>query len=306
MGDPAHFSIKGGANPHTRSRWGARKRVDRAAAVRQWNYLRSFLGERGVRVWVVPPDAAWPGLVYPANAGFLLHRDDGSRRLGEKTFYLSKMIESRFGETAIFRAFLEDRGFRCESTALRFEGEADLISTSLGGIFTSGRLEQQRFVPCLAIPPWRRVYGFRSDPDMRGVIGRGWGMRDLLPITLVNEAHYHGDTVLCPFGARKEFLLVYQGAIDEISYDRLARRYGSSIVLIPEADARLYAANSFSFTVDSAPAIVMPAGVSQYLLHEIRERGIIVETVDVSEFLKKGGGSVKCMIGDLGRWREEE
>jgi hypothetical protein len=23
-------------------------------------------------------------------------------------------------------------------------------------------------------------------------------------------------------------------------------------------------------------------------------------TIDVSEFLKKGGGSVKCMIGDLG------
>ena len=24
MGDPAHFSVKGGANPHTRDRWGRR------------------------------------------------------------------------------------------------------------------------------------------------------------------------------------------------------------------------------------------------------------------------------------------
>jgi hypothetical protein len=27
-------------------------------------------------------------------------------------------------------------------------------------------------------------------------------------------------------------------------------------------------------------------------------------TVDVGEFLKKGGGSVKCMIGDLGLFEE--
>jgi N-dimethylarginine dimethylaminohydrolase len=44
----------------------------------------------------------------------------------------------------------------------------------------------------------------------------------------------------------------------------------------------------------------MPDGVSERLLAEIRERGVTPVTVDVSEFLKKGGGSVKCMIGDLG------
>jgi N-dimethylarginine dimethylaminohydrolase len=32
----------------------------------------------------------------------------------------------------------------------------------------------------------------------------------------------------------------------------------------------------------------------------VRERGVEPVVVDVSEFLKKGGGSVKCMIGDLG------
>ena len=44
----------------------------------------------------------------------------------------------------------------------------------------------------------------------------------------------------------------------------------------------------------------MPAGVSDRLLAQVRERGVTPLTVDVSEFLKKGGGSVKCMIGDLG------
>jgi len=37
-----------------------------------------------------------------------------------------------------------------------------------------------------------------------------------------------------------------------------------------------------------------------HLSAEIRERDVTPLPVDVSEFLKKGGGSVKCMIGDLG------
>jgi len=44
----------------------------------------------------------------------------------------------------------------------------------------------------------------------------------------------------------------------------------------------------------------MPDGVSERLLAEVRERGVTPIAVDVSEFLKKGGGSVECMIGDLG------
>jgi hypothetical protein len=44
----------------------------------------------------------------------------------------------------------------------------------------------------------------------------------------------------------------------------------------------------------------MPDGLSDRLLAQVRDRGVHPLTVDVSEFLKKGGGSVKCMIGDLG------
>ena len=45
--------------------------------------------------------------------------------------------------------------------------------------------------------------------------------------------------------------------------------------------------------------------VSDRLLAQVRERGVTPVPVDVSEFLKKGGGSVKCMIGDLGVVREQ-
>jgi N-dimethylarginine dimethylaminohydrolase len=36
------------------------------------------------------------------------------------------------------------------------------------------------------------------------------------------------------------------------------------------------------------------------LADHIREHDVTVLEADVSEFYKKGGGSVKCMIGDLG------
>ena len=91
MGDPAHFSVQGGANPHTRTRWGTRRRVDRACAIEQWNELKSRLEELGIRVLVVPPDPAQPGLVYPANAGWMADVDE-PQPLAERRFTLSNLL----------------------------------------------------------------------------------------------------------------------------------------------------------------------------------------------------------------------
>jgi hypothetical protein len=50
----------------------------------------------------------------------------------------------------------------------------------------------------------------------------------------------------------------------------------------------------------------MPAGVSETLLAQVRERRVEPVVIDVSEFLRKGGGAVKCMIADLGPDAEAE
>ena len=49
MGDPAHFAVVGGANPHTRDKYGRRKTVDRALAIRQWGALCDLLRSRLAR-----------------------------------------------------------------------------------------------------------------------------------------------------------------------------------------------------------------------------------------------------------------
>ncbi len=291
MGDPTHFSVVGGANPHTRNRWGRRKSVDRALAIAQWQTLRERLQSLGLRVVVIPPDPEHPGLVYPANSGF---------RLGDD-FFLSTLTPTRAGEKPAYRRAVESLGLRCHTLESRFEGEADLFPAGEHYVFTHGAIRRQRFVPRLGWPPWKRVYGFRSDPaavdEIHSVTPLG---REVLRVRLVDEAFYHGDTCLCSFGPEREYLLAYLPVLDSDSAERLRDSFGDRLIPIGDADAAIYAANSFAFRRDGVPHLVMPQGISSALEDRIRALGVRLETVDVSEFYKKGGGSVKCMIGDLG------
>ena len=291
MGDPAHFSVVGGANPHTRDRYGRRKHVDRALAIRQWAQLRDLLRDHGLRVVVVPPDPDLPGLVYPANAGV---------RLGDE-FVLSTLTPTRAGEREIYRRVIEGLGLRCHVLEHRFEGEADLFPAGERYLFTHGTIERQRFVPAWGWPPWKRVYGFRSDPAALDEIEsiRPLGSR-VLRIRLVDEAYYHGDTCLCSFGPERRALLAYLPVLARESVDELRRVYGERLIPLDAADAAIYAANSFAFDSGGRHFLVLPDGVSKLLEDRVREHEVTVLEADVSEFYKKGGGSVKCMIGDLG------
>lgn len=302
MGDPTHFSVKGGANPHTRTRWGTRRSVDRALAQRQWARLRDALRDLGVRVLVVPPDPAQPGLVYPANAGFLTDVDAETPH-GRKRFYLANLLPTRAGEKPHYRRALAGAGFDVRELDARFrmEGEADFFPVAGKYVLTHGGIERQRFVPAWGIPPWRRVYGFRTDARVEPLLREIVAPREIVRVELALEAHYHGDTALCAFGPRREHLLVYRAALAPGGWEKLAAAFGAaSLIEIPDADAARYAANSFTLTRGGESFLVMPGGASDALLARVRERGATPVPVDVSEFLKKGGGSVKCMIGDLG------
>jgi N-dimethylarginine dimethylaminohydrolase len=307
MGDPTHFSVQGGANPHTRTRLGFRRRVDRAQAIRQWQGLHDRLRDLGVRVLVVPPHPQYPGLVYPANAGFLTDLD-AEKPVTAKTFYLANLIETRAGEKLHYRQVLAYSGFRVGTLdeRYRFEGEADLFPAGDFYLFTYGTIVRQRFVPAFRIPPWRRVYGFRSDERVEPILGRIVQPKPVLRVELVLEAHYHGDTALCAFGPGRRHLLVYRRAIAPESFERLREVFAERLLELEEDDAVRYAANSFALHQNGEHHLVMPAGVSEKLQAQIRERGARPETVEVSEFLKKGGGSVKCMIGDLGPIRPDQ
>jgi N-dimethylarginine dimethylaminohydrolase len=306
MGDPAHFSVKGGANPHTRTRWGTKRSVDRALAQQQWARLKDLLGDLGVRVLVVPPDPAQPGLVYPANAGFLTELD-AEKPHGSKRFHLANLLPTRAGEKQHYRRVLLAAGFDVREIPehFRMEGEADFFPAGGRYLLTFGGIEKQRFVPTLGLPPWKRVYGFRTDVAVEPLLRELVAPLDVCRIELVRETHYHGDTALCAFGPRREHLLAYRRALAPGDWERLIALVGDAVIELSEADAARYAANAFRLETGSESYLFLPAGVSDALLARIRERGVTPICVDVSEFLAKGGGSVKCMIGDLGPVRGE-
>ena len=291
MGDPSHFAVVGGANPHTRDRWGRRKTVDRDLAIRQWRHLRDLLRDLGLHVHVIPPDPRHPGLVYPANAGIRIVDD----------FVLSNLIPTREGELPTYRHAVESLGLQCHTLASRFEGEADLFPAGEVYLSTHGEIQSQRFVPRLGWPPWRRVYGFRSEPAALEEIQRRFPFdREALPLRLVDERYYHGDTCLCSFGPERRFLLAYLSALAPESADLLRKQFRERLIQLPADDAETYAANSFHLELNGESILVMPKGISTCLEESVRSRDARVIKVDVSEFKKKGGGSVKCMVADLG------
>lgn len=291
MGDPSYFHIAGGANPFTRSWWGRKKRVDRDRAVEQWNNLKNLLTSYGVQVLVIPPDPNHPGLVYPANAGV---------RLGEN-FILSNLIPTRAGERPIYDLFLRRHGIKTISIRSRFEGEADFFPVGDRYLFTYGAVMPQRFVPQFSFPPWRRVYGFRSErrvlEELRPFLKRE---TEIIDLELIEESHYHGDTVFCSFGEKREHLLAYLEGLAPESRERCRHIFQDSLIRLSSRDAFFYAANSFQVKTPEGLKLILPEGVSDSLLKEVEARGVAPVTIDVSEFLKKGGGAVKCMIGDLG------
>ena len=95
-------------------------------------------------------------------------------------------------------------------------------------------------------------------------------------------------------------MLAYLDALTPESRARLQALLKDKIIPLSATDAALYAANSFTLEKDVASSLFMPAGVSERLLAQVRECGVDPVVVEVSEFLRKGGGAVKCMIGDLG------
>lgn len=296
MGDPSHFHIRGGANPHTRDAWGRKKTVDAVKALAQWHALAQALEDHGVEVYVVPAVPTSPGLVFPANAGYLPHADDATP-WAEKTFVLSHALPTRAAEREIGRRFLENLGFATKPIPFRFEGEADLFPAGDAHLFTSGEIVRQRFVPRWGWPPYRRKYGFRSDPEALEVL-KLFVEGPVLPLTLVKETHYHGDTCLCAFGPSREHLMAYMPALAPESQAAVKEQFKDRLILLSDKDGENFAANSFQLANDKT--LFMPAGVSDRLLAQIKERGVDPLTFDVSEFMLKGGGSVKCMIGDLG------
>lgn len=302
MGDPAQFSIRYGANPHTRDRWGVKKKVNLKKAVEQWHALARTLTSFGVEVLVIPPDAFLPGLVFPANGGLILESEK-PMALSRREYLLSTLTVSRAKEQRVYAEFLKNLGVRTHLIHAPFEGEADLIPWRKNFIFTYGIIKKQRWSPHWGIPPWKKIFGFRSHLTAAKELSAWIPWENVLETELAQEAFYHGDTVLASFGPQREFLMVYKEGLKKQGRETLEKN--PKVLWLSRSDADKFAANSFQVIQGDRCVLFMPKGITRELQKEIEKKGIETLLIDVSEFFEKGGGSVKCLIGDLGVWAPE-
>lgn len=299
MGDPTYFRVKSGSNPHTRNRWGLKKKVITEKAVRQWRHFVDELLELGVYVLTVPPVQKYPGMVFPANAGVVIDRNDVSP-FSEKTFLLSNLTPGRSGEDVYYREYFARLGFKIQQSVYKFEGEADFFPAGPYYIFTYGKVMRQRFTFYWSLPPYKRIYGFRTDIRSREILEKLVPHKEILSCELIDERFYHGDTVLCSFGPEFSFLMAYLPAIEKNAREMLKDKFKDKLIELSDKDAHQYAANSIYVETIEGKFLIMPTGVSQRLMDRVKEMKITPVQVNVSEFFEKGGGSLKCMILDLG------
>jgi N-dimethylarginine dimethylaminohydrolase len=303
LADPSFFEIKIGKNPYTRTRFGFRKKVDLPKAIAQWKILKETLENLGARALVAGPHKECPSMVFCANAGFLFPKY-APIPWKDKKFYLSRPLH-RARETEIYRDFFKRLGIPTATVSHAFEGEADFFECGDFHIFTYGKIAPTGFRPRLGWPPYFYQSSHRSDERVLPELERVVSPRPILKLRLTDTRYYHGDTALFAFGKNRENLLAYLPAFSPQSVEDLKKHLGKKLIAISQKDAEAFAANSFQLDTASGPCVVLPQGVSGELEKTIQTLGCRTQAVDVSEFFEKGGGSVKCLISDLGPVADE-
>ncbi|MEY2441334.1 MAG: ornithine--oxo-acid transaminase, partial [bacterium] len=231
--------------------------VDRERAQRQWGVLVATLRAAGAQIEVLEAQPGLPDLVFTANLGIV----DGD------TFIPARMHDAeRRPETPHAMRWFAEHGFAIAelSEAITQEGAGDALP--FGDTLVAG-------------------HGSRSSVaayiDLARLVGGA-----ILPVELADPRFYHVDIVFCPLDSRTA--MYAPGALDDDGARAIATLIDDAIALTDE-EAASFCANS----VVVGRTVVMPACTPR-LRRELRARGFQPVVVDVSEFLKAGGGP-RCL-----------
>lgn len=259
MCPPRHFAVSYSINP-----WmDPGKPVDTRLALAQWEDLRDRYRALGHTVEELDPRPELPDMVFAANGATVV---DG-RVMGARFAFAQ-----RHGESAAHTEWYRAHGF----TEVREpehinEGEGDFAVTA--SWLLAGR-------------------GFRSSPLSHAEAQEFFG-RPVIGLDLVDPRYYHLDTALCVLddGTDGE-VMYYPGAFSPGSRAVLARLFPDAL-LATEEDAAAFGLNA----VSDGRHVLLPQNASG-LFAPLRARGYEPIGMETSELLK-GGGSVKCVTGEI-------
>ena len=254
MCPPEHFGVLYEINPWMH----AEVAVDPERARQQWENLARTLRDAGATVETLQPQPGLPDLVFTANAG-VIHR--------------SCFVPSRFrhpqrqGETPHYVDWFSAHGYQVVPLpdGLAHEGAGDALP--FGHAFISGSR-------------------FRSDAAAHVALSERLGV-PVHPIELTDPRYYHLDITFCPLDARHALTV-------PSAWDAYGRKVVAAAVPEPfELDADEAAAFCANAVVVNCETVVM-AHCPPRVGRQLEAWGFDPVEVDVSEFLKAGGGC-RCL-----------
>jgi N-dimethylarginine dimethylaminohydrolase len=232
--------------------------VDAARAMHQWQQLRAAFTALGHTVRTIDPEPGLPDMVFAANGATVI----GGKVLGSRFLH-----PQRDAESAAYLTWFRRNGYRTviEPRTVN-EGEGDIV---------------------FAVRAVIVGHGFRSDPAVRVQVEELFGL-PVISVALIDPRFYHLDTALCVLDA--DTAAYYPAAFDDASKAALASHFGQ-LIEAKDEDAEVLGLNAIS----DGRSVVLPAQAPG-LAAQIGAAGFEPVPVDLSEFLKSGGGPKCCTL----------
>jgi N-dimethylarginine dimethylaminohydrolase len=130
-------------------------------------------------------------------------------------------------------------------------------------------------------------YGYRTDPAVAGELEALFGL-PVRSLRLVDPRFYHLDTALCVLDA--DTAAYYPAAFDDAGKAVLASHF-AELIEAKDEDAEVLGLNAIS----DGLRVVLPEQATG-LAAQLASRGFEPVGVDLSEFLKSGGGPKCCTL----------
>ena len=231
---------------------------DTARALRQWQQLRAAFVRLGHTVRAIDPQPGLPDMVFAANGATVI----GGKVLGARFRY-----PQRAAEAQAYLDWFTRGGYPTVRTPRSVnEGEGDIVFA--GRAILLG-------------------HGFRSDPAVAGELEALFGL-PVLSVRLMDPRFYHLDTALCVLDA--DTAAYYPAAFDDAGKAVLTSHF-AELIEAKDEDAEVLGLNAIS----DGRHVVLPEQATG-LAAQLAGRGFEPVAVDLSEFLKSGGGPKCCTL----------
>jgi N-dimethylarginine dimethylaminohydrolase len=235
--------------------------IDGQKALTQWESLVQIYKELGITVEVIDQQSGVPDMVFATDQG-IVH---------EKKVLLSRFWHNeRKNETQYYEAWFENKGYEVEylPQGAFFEGNGDAY-------FWGDKL-------LIGV-------GYRADEFTCQAVSKSLAI-EVIPINIVDPKYYHLDVGFLPINTETAFY--YPKAFTKESREVLKKMIPNLIEFTKEETAA-FSANS----VVTGKNVIHQKGSTTFV-KKLKELGYNSIPVDLSEFMKSGGGA-HCLTNIL-------